>query len=251
MELLKEKVCVVTGAGKGFGYDLAKTYNDLGAKLALITRSQEDIMNLQALFGEDSSRVLIFAGDVSDPKTVAEFSRVVERKFKAVDVLINNAGMRFRKPFLDIRPEEFAEVMNCNLNSMFHMCQAIFPLMVERGGGKVVNMSSVLGTHGLSDLSGYITSKAAIVGLTKALAVEFANRNINVNALAPGFCKTSYYDNFMKTKGELYQFTLERTPLARWGDSKDIVNACLYLTSEMSDYVTGQVIQVDGGWSAW
>ncbi|MBL97836.1 MAG: beta-ketoacyl-ACP reductase [Legionellales bacterium] len=247
---LKGKVCVITGAGKGFGLDLAKLYNSRGTRLALITRSTEDVMALRKLFSDDEDDTLIFEGDVSDPETVEQFSNAIHEKFSAANILINNAGMRFRKPFLEIDLEQFNEVLACNLGSMFLMCRALIPTMKEKGGGKIINMSSVLGTNGLSDLSAYITSKAGIVGLTKSLAIEFAQSNINVNAIAPGFCKTSYYQDFQKNRHDLYQFTLDRTPMNRWGESREVSDVCLFLSSSMSDYITGQVLHVDGGWSA-
>ncbi|NIQ15724.1 MAG: SDR family oxidoreductase, partial [Candidatus Dadabacteria bacterium] len=114
----------------------------------------------------------------------------------------------------------------------------------------IINMSSVAGTHGLPELSAYVASKAAIIGLTKSLALEYAGHNIQINAIAPGFCKTSYFEDF-RQKQELYEFTLDRTPMGRWGESNEVADVCLFLASGLSSYVTGEVINVDGGWSAW
>jgi len=121
--------------------------------------------------------------------------------------------------------------------------------MVKNNGGKIINMSSIAGTLGFSDLSGYVMSKAAIIGLTKSLAVEFAGKNIQINALAPGFCKTSYFEKFQENT-ELYDFTLSRIPMNRWGSSKEVADVCVFLASNMSNYMTGEVLKVDGGWSA-
>ena len=112
-----------------------------------------------------------------------------------------------------------------------------------------MTMSSIAGTLGFKSLSSYVMSKAGIVGLTRSLAIEFAEQNIQINAVAPGFCKTSYYENF-KSKKELYEFTLSRTPMGRWGDSQEIADICVFLASNMSNYMTGEVLKVDGGWSA-
>ena len=250
-KLLNEKTCVITGAGKGFGRDLALRYLQEGAKLALITRSKEDVDNfLKILPGEFNDRCLIAVGDVTNRECVDEFIQRTNNRFGKIDVLINNAGMRFRRPFLEIREDEFKLVMENNFFSMVYLCQAVIPIMQKFKQGKIVNMSSIAGTLGLADLSGYICSKAAIVGLTKSLAVEFANDNIQVNAVAPGFSKTSYFDKFKDNKS-LYEFTLDRIPMKRWGESIEIANACLFLSSNLSDYVTGDVLNVDGGWSAW
>ena len=249
-DLLTDKVCIITGAGKGFGKAIAKKFADNGAKLALITRTQSDIDDLYREFYGHENNLLAICGDVSDQDTVNSFVAEVKNKFGRIDVLVNNAGMRFRKKFEEITLEEFSLVLNVNVVSMFMLCKAIMPTMVEQKAGKIINISSVVGTLGLPELSAYATSKAAIIGLTKALSVEYGESNIQVNALAPGFCKTSYFENF-KQKSELYDFTIERTPMRRWGESEEVANSCLFLASSLSSYVTGDVINVDGGWSAW
>jgi NAD(P)-dependent dehydrogenase (short-subunit alcohol dehydrogenase family) len=245
--LLKDKVCIVTGAGKGFGEEIAKEFYAQGAKLALITRSQKDIDNLMVKF--DSERVLSVCGDVSDGSAVSQFISQTINEFGVIDVLVNNAGMRFRKEFLDIGNDELDQVLNVNLKSVVSLCQEVLPHMVKNNGGKIINMSSIAGTLGFSDLSGYVMSKAAIIGLTKSLAVEFAGKNIQINALAPGFCKTSYFEKFQENT-ELYDFTLSRIPMNRWGSSKEVADVCVFLASNMSNYMTGEVLKVDGGWSA-
>ena len=130
------------------------------------------------------------------------------------------------------------------------MSKEVIPNMVENNGGSIINMSSIAGTLGLSDLSAYISSKSAILGLTKSLAVEFAEKNLKINAIAPGFIETSYFEDF-KDQEELYKFTLERTPMNRWGKSNEIAQACLFLASDMSSFITGETLNIDGGWSAW
>ena len=245
--LLKNKICIVTGAGKGFGREIAKEFYAQGAKLALITRSQSDINDLNSEF--DSGRVLSVCGDVSDSTVVAQFITQTIDKFGTIDVLVNNAGMRFRKEFLEISEDELDQVLNVNLKSIVFLSQKVLPYMIEKNRGKIINMSSIAGTLGFANLSGYVMSKAAIVGLTKSLAVEFSDKNIQVNALAPGFCKTSYFEKFQENT-ELYDFTLSRIPMNRWGSSKEVADVCVFLASNMSNYMTGEVLKVDGGWSA-
>ena len=249
-KLLKDKVCIVTGAGKGFGKVISQKFLENGAKLALITRSQDDVEQLILEFDNNKDKVLVVCGDVSEPETIKDFVLEAENKFGRIDVLVNNAGMRFRKKFGEISVEEFTKVFEVNVISMFMLCQAVIPGMIKRKCGKIINMSSVAGALGLSELSAYVTSKSAIIGLTKSLAIEYAKENIQINALAPGFCKTSYFDNF-KEKSNLYDFTLDRTPMGRWGTSEEVANVCLFMASDLSSYVTGDVINVDGGWSAW
>jgi NAD(P)-dependent dehydrogenase (short-subunit alcohol dehydrogenase family) len=248
-ELLKDKVCIITGAGKGIGLAMVKVFIDNGAKLAVITRSQEDIDSLNTEFIDEGKKFMAMCGDVSESDTVNRFVDEVINKYGRVDVLVNNAGMRFRKKFAEITCEEFKKVLDVNLLSVFFLSQAVLPTMVKQNAGKIINISSIAGTQGFSELSGYVTSKAAIIGLTKSLAVEYAGHNVQINAIAPGFCKTSYFDNFSKND-ELYDFTISRTPMKRWGESVEVANTCLFFASHLSSYITGDVVSVDGGWSA-
>jgi len=247
---LKDKVCIITGAGKGIGRETAMVFKAAGARLALISRTETDLVSLETDLGMAGDDLYWQSGDVSDPAVVQDFVQEVNQKFGRIDVLINNAGIRFRKNFLDISLAEWRQVIQTNLDSTFLFCQAVGARMVQQKSGKIVNMASIVGTLGLPELTAYGASKGGIISLTKSLALEWAEDNINVNVIAPGFCETSYTENF-KRKTDLYKFTLERTPQKKWGKSKDIANACLYLASEASNYVTGEVLSVDGGWSAW
>jgi len=247
---LQNKVVIVTGAGKGIGFEAAKSFCDLGCHVAAITRDAKDLERLQLEVLDSPGQLIVMAGDVSDPEIVETFVSMVIEQYQHIDVLINNAGMRFRKGFLDIEYQEWQQVMNVNLGSTFLFCQAVGKHMVARKSGRIINMASIVGTLGLPELTGYAASKGGIISLTKSLALEWAEYNINVNVIAPGFCKTSYADNF-KQKSDLYDFTIERTPKKVWGESKDISDACIYLASDLSSYVTGEVLNVDGGWSAW
>lgn len=247
---LKDKVCIITGSGKGIGRETAKLFYASGAKLALMTRNNEDLLSLKREAKFDEARVLTFCGDVSNEAEVAMFVKKTADKFKRIDVLINNAGMRFRKNFLEITTEEWNKVIQNNLNSVYYFCREVGKHMVATKSGKIVNMASIIGTLGLAELTAYGASKGGMITLTKCLALEWAPYNINVNAIAPGFCETSYTENFKK-KTDLYKFTLERTPQGKWGSSLDVANACLFLSSDASKYITGEILSVDGGWSAW
>jgi len=251
-KLLKDKVCIITGVGKGFGKDLAISFIDQGAKLALITRNEDDVATLKNFLNVSGHKenFFILCGDVTDGEIVQSLVDIALDKFGRVDVLLNNAGMRHRKPFLSIDKSDFHQVMNNNFFSMVDLCQRVIPQMIKQRSGKIINLSSIAGVLGLPELSAYVCSKSAVNGLTKTLAVEFAGNNIQINAIAAGFSKTSYFQKFQKND-ELYNFTIDRIPMRRWGESKEIVNVCLFLASHMSDYVTGEILNVDGGWSAW
>ncbi|MBI5402015.1 MAG: SDR family oxidoreductase [Ignavibacteriae bacterium] len=247
---VKEKVCIITGAGKGIGREAAQLFYSEGAAVALITRNMDDLRSLKKELMFDDSRVLLYSGDVSDEETVKNFVKESMNKFQRIDVLINNAGMRFRKQFLDTTTEEWDKVINTNLNSAYFFCREAGRHMVEQKSGKIINIASIVGTLGLPELTAYGASKGGMITLTKCLALEWAEYNINVNAIAPGFCETSYAEDFKK-KAELYKFTIERIPQKNWGASIDIANACLFLASDAAKYITGEVLNVDGGWSAW
>tara|TARA_R100000008_G_scaffold17073_1_gene8467 strand:+ start:7925 stop:8665 length:741 start_codon:yes stop_codon:yes gene_type:complete len=246
---MKDKVCIITGSGKGFGLETAKTFAKKGAKLALISRTKEDLIRLENELNIGDNLIWM-DGDVSDSRVVDEFVSKTYDFYGKIDILFNNAGMRFRKGFLDTTYDEWKKVIDNNLGSTFLFCQAVGRYMIKQKYGKIINMSSIVGTLGLPELCTYGASKGGIIGLTKSLSLEWAEHNINVNAIAAGFCKTSYFDNFKKNK-ELYDFTLDRIPMKKWGDPSDIVNACLFLASDSSKYMTGEVLTIDGGWSAW
>lgn len=247
---LENKVCIITGAGKGIGRDTAILFAQLGCKLALISKTREDLVSLSNELQIDPSDLYWMEGDVSLEDSVKEFVSNVYEKFGRIDILVNNAGMRFRKEFLEIEYQEWQKVMNVNAGSTFLFCKEVGKYMIQQKYGKIINMASIIGTLGLPELVGYGASKGAIISLTKSLAVEWAEYNINVNVVAPGFCKTSYAEKF-KEKSELYDFTIDRTPMKAWGESRDISNAIAFLASDMSRYITGEVVSIDGGWSAW
>jgi len=246
---IEDKVCIVTGAGKGIGREAAKMYRDAGAKLALISRSKDDMADVVAELNMPSTRLFYMVGDVADEAIVGDFVTKAYDHYKEIDVLFNNAGMRFRKDLLDIDYVDWTNVLNNNLSSVFLMCRAVGPYMIAQKYGKIINVASIVGMVGLPELAAYGASKGGIIGFSKCLAVEWAPHNINVNIISPGFCNTSYSEKFKQNK-KLYNFTIKRTPMTKWGESQDVVNASLFLASDASNYMTGEVITVDGGWVA-
>ena len=240
---------LITGVGKGFGRNLfiphvKKFGNDVG-----LTRSQQDIDSLNVELAEDSNKFHLFAVDVTDFDKVNSIILGLEGQGTDIVKLINNAGMRFRKPYLEISNMDLQHVINTNVLSIHNLCKACIPYMLKNGCGRIINISSILGEIALPDLAGYNISKGALNSLTQSIAIEFAEKNITVNGIAPGFCKTSYYDSFKENK-KLHEEVLTRIPMKRWGESSEIIGICDFLLSDSAQYITGTTIPVDGGWLA-
>ena len=240
---LKGKVVIVTGAGKGIGHETAKVFYKLGCKVAVISRSEKDLISLKKELDADSEDFFYATGDVSQEKTVNSFVLNVYKKFGKIDCLINNAGVRFRKKFTDITYAEWQSVMNVNVGSVMLMSQAVIPFMIEKNHGRIINMASIIGTLGLADLSGYAASKGAIISLTKALAVELAVFNINVNAIAPGLVKDSpVYNRMTQDFREVHiNASLTKTLLTE----EELTDMFITLISQKN--LNGQIIHLNGG----
>lgn len=245
--MLSKKSVVISGAGKGFGFAIAKEFYNKGSTLALITRSAEDINKLEQEFPGKNN--IFFQGDVSNECIVDEFFGEINSLIGSPDILINNAGIRFRKFFLETQLSDARKVMDQNFFSMFLMTKKFVELAKASKARSIVNISSIAGRNGVSELSNYVASKAAIIGWSKSLALELAEKNIRVNSISAGFCETSYFNAFKKNF-ELYQETIQKTPLNRWGTPEELAKLCIFLGSDESSFITGEDIAMDGGWSA-
>tara|TARA_Y100001934_G_C12382695_1_gene793445 strand:- start:720 stop:1466 length:747 start_codon:yes stop_codon:yes gene_type:complete len=247
--LLKSKTIVVTGAGKGIGRACVSFFIKEGACVVALTRSEDDVDKLATAYPRDKLAVML--GDVTSRNDLETLLELGCASFGEVDGLVNNAGIRQRKEFFDLSKDEWDSVIRNNLTSCFESMQIFGEYMVGRKGGAIVNVASVVGPRGMSQLSGYATSKSGLIGLTKAVAVELAGKNVRINAVCPGFASTSYAENFKLNRPELYEYTLKRTPMHRWGTSDEVAHTIGYLLSDLSSYVTGSIYAVDGGWMAF
>jgi len=168
---------------------------------------------------------------------------------KKIDGLVNNAGIRQREKFDNIKVNQLNDIVNTNLKSVFRLSQ-LFSSILNKKASSIVNISSIVGPRGFKNLSGYAMTKSGVIGLSKSLAVELAEKKIRVNTICPGFIKTSYAEKFKKNLPRIYKYTIERTPMKRWGTSAEVADLIMFLLSNNSSYITGNVFYIDGGWTS-
>ncbi|MDD4909936.1 MAG: 3-oxoacyl-[acyl-carrier-protein] reductase [Candidatus Omnitrophica bacterium] len=242
--LLKDKVALITGAGRGIGKEIALTFAREGASVAIcdvdLALAEGTAKELQAL-GAGS---IGLKADVTDFKQVDGLVNKILDKFQRIDILVNNAGITKDALLLRMSPEDWDAVINVNLKGAFNCIKAVTRVMLKQRYGRIVNVASIIGIIGNAGQANYSASKAGIIALTKTAAREFASRDINVNAVAPGFIQT---DMTAKLSEELRQRMLDEIPLGRFGTPADVANAILFLSSQDAGFITGQTIVVDGG----
>lgn len=248
---LKDKVAVITGGGRGLGQQIAEAYVEAGAKVVLCSRRVENCQQVQEQIQAAGGEALALQLDVTNPDSVSAVVQQTLNHFGKIDILVNNSGASWGAPAFDMPYDAWQKVVQTNLTGSFLMSQAVGRLMKEHGGGKIVNIASVAGLRGSEpeglDAVGYSASKGGIIALTRDLAVKWARYNIYVNAIAPGFFLTKMTKDVLAHGGDKI---VQGTPLHRIGGERDLQGAALYFASAASDYVTGQVLAVDGGSTA-
>ncbi len=239
------KVALVTGGTRGIGRKIAEKFAENGYNLVLnYVSSNVDLEVIKEAFKKYNNSVLILKADVSKYEECENLVKEAINKFGKVDVLVNNAGITKDGLIAMMKEENFSKVIDVNLKGTFNMCRNLVPYMMKNKSGNIVNISSVVGIVGNAGQSNYAASKAGIIGFSKALAKELAGRNIRVNAVAPGFIDTDMTSILSdKVKENIYS----QIPLKRMGKAKEVANVVYFLSSEESSYITGQVINVDGG----
>lgn len=239
------KVALITGAARGIGKEIAMTLAEAGFDIALNYRTKTDeLVELKNSIEENKVKCLMVQGDVSKFEDTERIAKETMEEFGKIDVLVNNAGITRDTLLLRMKQEDFINVIDVNLVGTFNMTKNVAGYMMKARQGKIINVSSVVGVSGNAGQSNYSASKAGIIGFTKSLAKELASRNILVNAVAPGFIGT---DMTNVLKEDVKEKILEQIPLNRIGNAKEVANVIKFLASDESSYITGQVINIDGG----
>ncbi|WP_321877873.1 SDR family NAD(P)-dependent oxidoreductase [Paraburkholderia bannensis] len=245
---LAGKVAIVTGGTSGIGFGIAKGFLQAGARVALIGR--DEARGAAALAKLEAGDAAIYVkADISSGEQCTLMAAEVEQRFGRIDILVNNAGMNIRRHGQDYAHEEWRQIMDTNLSSAFYCAQAVFPAFGRARGGKILNIGSMLSLFGTTYGAAYAASKGGIVQLGRALAVEWAPHNIQVNTLLPGWIETELTAEAKKLFPDLEAGILSRTPQARWGRPDDLAGIAVALCSSACDFITGTAIPVDGGYS--
>jgi NAD(P)-dependent dehydrogenase (short-subunit alcohol dehydrogenase family) len=250
---LQDKVAIITGAASGIGAGTAAVFAEQGAQLVLVDRDGERLEETASELPVTQDRAVTYAGDVAERETAQGVERLAREIFGGVDILFNNAGVMTSGDFRDVDEAAWDDVLNINLRGMYLMCRAVLPGMLERGRGAIVNTSSVMALLTEPGYEAYTTSKAGIIGLTKALAVSYATQGIRVNCICPGWVDTPMNQRLAEELGGMENLTpiiLKQQPNGRMLSTREIGNAVAFLASDEASGITDTALYVDGGASA-
>ena len=246
---LDGKIAMVTGSSKGLGNAAAKALAKAGADVVICGRNKADIDKAVEEIRGMGKNAVGFSFDVTQKESVQEGVAAILAHVGCIDVLFNNAGTNYRVPVLEYPEQDWDRIIATNLKGYFLVAQAVVPQMIERGYGKVINMSSILGHVGLPNQLAYASAKGGVEQMTKVMAIEWARQGVRVNAIAPTYFETEMVKQ-IRNDPERFAFINERTPMGRWGYLDEIEGLAIFLASPASDFITGQSIRIDGGWTA-
>jgi 3-oxoacyl-[acyl-carrier protein] reductase len=248
---LKGKVAIITGASKGIGKGIAVRYSQEGAAVVLASRSLDILSAIVDQVRNEGGQAMALDLDVTRYESVEKVVNQTVEQFGRLDIMVNNAGISMAKPSEDLSPQEWARALETDLYGVFYGCQCAAKRMIPLGGGTIINITSVYGLVAAPGRAAYCSSKAAANMLTKVLAIEWAKKNIRVNAIAPGYFRTELVQGVIDS-GMLPLGAIERrTPIGRIGEVPELLGLAVYLASDESAYMTGSVINIDGGWEAY
>ncbi|MFC4874678.1 SDR family NAD(P)-dependent oxidoreductase [Negadavirga shengliensis] len=247
---LSGKAAIITGGSKGLGLAMAAGLASAGAKVMLVNRNAaQGAKAAQEISSDFKTEAISFGADITKKEETEAMAKHAMAAFGRIDILINSAGINIRGPIDEVTPEEFDQVMDVNVNGTWLCCRAVTPYMKAQKRGSIINLASTLGLVGLANRTPYTASKGAVVQMTRALGLELAPFNINVNAICPGPFLTEMNIPIANTD-EAKNFIVGATALARWGELREIQGAAIFLASEAASYMVGAMLTVDGGWTA-
>ena len=241
--MLKGKTAIVTGGSRGIGAAICKRFAEQGANIALLyAGNTQKAEETKAALQEMGVKAEAYQCNVADAEQVAAVCKQIIKDFGGADILVNNAGITKDKLVPMMKVPDFDSVVDTNLKGAFYMIKQLYPVFMKQKSGKIINISSVSGLMGNPGQTNYSASKAGLIGLTKSVAKELASRNVNCNAIAPGFVATDMTENLSENNA-----LVDHIPMKRFAQPEDIANLALFLSSDQSDYITGEVIRIDGG----
>jgi len=241
---LKDKVAIITGGARGIGREIALHFAKEGCDISACDVNAEALVELEREIINEGRQAFTKAVDVTNFEQAELFVQDTHKKFGKIDILINNAGITRDGLLMRMSPEDWDLVLNVNLRGAFCFTKAVSKYMMKQRDGRIINMASIIGLIGNAGQANYAASKGGLIAFTKSIAKELASRNIRVNAIAPGFIQT---DMTAKLPDEVKEQMMSQIPLAKFGTTEDIANACVFLASDASSYITGQVLSVNGG----
>ncbi len=247
---LRDKIALITGGSRGIGEHLSLGLAEAGATMAVTSRNREQSQAIADQIVKLGGQASAFEVDVTSVESINKMVAAVHEHFGRIDILVNNAGLNIAEPALAVTEEHWDRVMDTNLKGTFFCAQAVGRLMVDRGYGRIVNISSQMGSVGWNDRACYCASKGGVNQLTKVLAVEWAEKGVTVNAVAPTFIETRMTGGMLANE-QFRKEVLRRIPMGRLGQPGEVLGAVIFLASDAGSLVTGHTLLVDGGWTAW
>ena len=250
--LLKDKVALVTGATDGIGFAMAVGLARAGARIVFNGRSQEKIDAARERYRENGIEAVGYVCDVTDEEAVIAFVKRIEEEVGVIDILFNNAGIIKRIPMTEMSAEDFRKVIDTDLTAQFIVAKAVIPSMIAKGHGKIINICSMMSELGRETVSAYASAKGGLKMLTRNICSEYGQYNIQCNGIGPGYIATKQTAPLRErqpdgSRSSFDQFIISKTPAGRWGDAEDLMGPAVFLASDASDFVNGQILYVDGG----